>query len=145
MSLHELAEWTDLCSGRTEWSEALDPKDVLGLVHIGPDLLSHQQQQLTDLLASFCSCFSTSSKAQQTPVAKHRTIVDETTKPTHQHLYRISYKEQEAIRSQASEMQQDEHSKRMWASPLLLVQKNDKTLRFRVDYKKLNSRTKQDV
>lgn len=147
-SLHEFDQLSDLCAVGTEGSEASDPKAILGLVHICPDLPPNQKQQLTDLLANFCDCFSTSSKVRQTPVAKHRIIVDETTKPVHQHPYRVSYKEREAIRSQVKEMLRDDviqPSTSPWASPVVLVEKKDKTLRFCVDYRKLNSVTKRDV
>lgn len=147
-SLYEFVQLTELHAEGTDRTDVSAPKDVVGLININPDLSPEQKKQLTDLLGDFRECFSTASKVGQTPVAKHRIIIDEATKPVCQHPYRVSYKERETIQNQVKEMLQDDviqPSKSPWASPVVLVEKKDKSLRFCVDYRKLNRVTKKDV
>lgn len=116
------------------------PKRVAKLTSISLELSVGQKQKLTHLLKDFCECFATSSKVRQTPVAKSPIIVDETTKPIHQHPYSVSYKEREAIRNPVKGMLQDEviqSPTSPWASSVVLVEMKDKTLCFCVDYRKL--------
>lgn len=122
--------------------------DILSTVDINANLSVVERRRLLDLLQEFAGCFATSSKVGRTPVAKHRIMVDAETKPISQHPYRVSSTEREAIRRQVQEMLIDDvvqPSTSPWASPVVLVKKKDNTLRFCVDYRKLNQVTKRDV
>ena len=62
--------------------------------------------------------------------------------------YRISPKEEEIIRKEVKEMLTNGiiwTSRSPWGSPVVLVTKKDGSIRFCVDYRKLNSITKKDV
>ena len=68
--------------------------------------------------------------------------------PIHQHARRIPF----ALREKVDKMVQDmldqgviQHSQSPWASPIVLVAKQDGTMRFCVDYRKSNAVTKMDV
>ena len=68
--------------------------------------------------------------------------------PIYQHPRRIPF----ALRDQVDEMVKDmldqriiKHSRSPWASPVVLVKKKDGSMRFCVDYRRLNSVTKRDV
>lgn len=56
-SLHEFVQLTYVGAVATEQGEASDPKGLVGIISIGPDLSPQQKQQLEDL----SECFSTSS------------------------------------------------------------------------------------
>ena len=115
---------------------------------VNQNLPRHKKEQLKALLLQYKDCFSSSSKVRQTPVAKHRIITDENVRPLRQSPYRVSAREREAIRQQVDEMLRDDiiqPSKSPWASPVVLVKKKDGTLRFCVDYRRLNKITKKDV
>lgn len=144
--------------GITEASSALNivastpkvpsPENTDTSFDINTTLPQRQQDELRHLLIRYRDCFSSSSKIRQTPIAKHRIVTEEGTRPTRQSPYRVSPKERSAIRQQVKEMLDDDiiqPSKSPWASPVVLVKKKDGTLRFCVDYRRLNKVTKKDV
>lgn len=115
---------------------------------VNPTLSPTQRDTLLHLLNEFRDCFATTTKVNQTPLAQHRIITDPTERPVRQHAYRVSQKEHDAIRHQVQQMLKDDviqPSTSPWASPVVLVKKKDGTLRFCVDYRKLNKITKKDV
>ncbi|KAM7298659.1 hypothetical protein ISCGN_019235 [Ixodes scapularis] len=115
---------------------------------VNPKLSATERRQLGDLLIEFGDCFATTSRVRQTTAAKHRIITNEDALPVHRPLYRVSPKEREAIQEQLQEMLNDDiiqPSSSPWASPVVLVKKKDGTLRFCVDYRRLNAVTKKDV
>lgn len=115
---------------------------------VNPALPQEKQQSLRALLERYSDNFSSSSKIRQTPIAKHRILTHEGTRPLRQSPYRVSSKERESIRLQVKEMLDDDiiqPSRSPWAAPVVLVKKKDGTLRFCVDYRRLNSVTKKDV
>lgn len=117
-------------------------------IDVNPSLPFTQCQELRELLMKFMDCFSATSAVRQTPLTKHRIITDDAVRPLRQNPYRVSTKEREAIRSQVEQIMQDhviQPYRSPWASPVVLVKKKDGTLRFCVDYRKLNQVTKKDV
>ena len=69
-------------------------------------------------------------------------------KPINQNLYRTGPKEREAQNTQIKDMLESgviRPFKSPWASPIIMVKKKDNTLRFCIDYRKLNKITKKDV
>lgn len=117
-------------------------------VSIAPNLSVSERAKLIALLAEFQDCFSTSSGVRQTTIAKHRIITDDAAHPVRQSPYRVSFKEREVIQNQVQEMLADDiiqPSHSPWAAPVVLVKKKDGTLRFCVDYRRLNNVTKKDV
>lgn len=115
---------------------------------VNPALPQENRDRLLDLLHRYSECFSANSKLRQTPLAKHRIITEDGARPTRQSPYRVSSHEREAIRTQVDDMLSDDiiqPSKSPWAAPVVLVKKKDGTLRFCVDYRRLNKITKKDV
>lgn len=128
-----------------------DPLSVVNVdqnFDINPALPKHRQDKLCSILRQYADCFSRSSKIGQTPIAKHRIITDESSRPVRRSPYRVSPRERDAIKAQVDEMLREDiiqPSQSPWASPVVLVKKKDGTLRFCVDYRRLNSVTKKDV
>ena len=125
-----------------------DDKQSTVKIDVNSELSASQQESLRSLLLSFSDCFATTSKIKQTPVVKHRIITEPNERPIRQHAYCVSRREQDAIHEQVQQMLADDiiqPSTSPWASPVVLVKKKDGTLRFCVDYRKLNNVTKKDV
>lgn len=147
-SLNDFVQVTELQTSETTESDLQDVDSILAAIDIEPGLLPSQKELIESLVREFAECFSTSSKVRRTPIAKHRIIVDESVRPIYQHPYRVSPQEREVIGNQVKEMLKDDviqPSASPWASPVVLVKKKDQTLRFCIDYRKLNSVTKRDV
>ena len=67
--------------------------------------------------------------------------------PINQPKYRVAHKDREIIKDQVQDMLKKnviKHSMSAWASPIVLVDKKDGSIRFCVDYRKLNSITTKD-
>jgi hypothetical protein len=68
-------------------------------------------------------------------------------KPVHSAKYRSSHKERPIIEEHVKEMLRTkviEPSRRPWSSPVVLVPKKDGSIRFCVDYRRLNDVTIKD-
>lgn len=146
--LHSFTSVTSLCTLESELPLAKTTNKAAAAVAISPHLSPAEAQIIQDLIGEFAECFSTSSRVRRTQMVKHRIITDEATRPVYQHPYRVSPKERDIIKDQVQEMLQDDviqPSNSPWASPVVLVRKKDNTMRFCVDYRKLNSVTKRDV
>ena len=80
-------------------------------------------------------------------MGKHKVDIGDM-KPIHQHPRRIPFalcnKVDEIVRVML-EQGVIQHSQSPWASPIVLVAKHDETMRFYVDYHRLNSATNMDV
>ena len=107
-----------------------------------------QQSTLENLLLSHANIFALdNSELGCTGVVKHRIDTGESP-PIYQSARRIPF----ALRGLVDDMVEDmlaqdiiQPSHSPWASPVVLVKKKDGSMRFCVDYRRLNSVTKRDV
>jgi hypothetical protein len=105
-------------------------------------------QQFRQLLEEFADLFATDiTELGRTNLVTHR-IYTEDVPPIRSRPYSIPPSEQEFIKEELQRMM-DNHlirsSNSPWTSPVVLVRKKNGTLRFCVDYRKLNAITKKDA
>ena len=112
------------------------------------DFNNSQVEQIHQLLNEYSDIFAVDSKNPgTTPLVQHRIDIG-TNLPTHQAPYRVSRQESDRIHEQVTEMLQNniaQPSISPFASPVILVPKKDGSIRFCVDYRKLNAITVRDV
>ena len=105
------------------------------------------KQRLHKLLAKYHGIFATTQQELgRTSLIKH-TIDTGTNSPIKQRPYRTSPDGKREIEKQVQEMCENniaQPSTSPWGSPVVLVKKKDGTMRFCVDYRKLNAVTKKD-
>jgi len=131
------------CTTGKEWEETL--QCILGKM---PDSLTdHQLRKFSALLTSYSHLFAFKpSDLGRTNVLSHR--IETTGKPIRQAVRRVPLPQREEVKRLLTEMQQKEvitPSKSPWASPIILVPKKDGSLRFCVDYRKVNEVTHKDA
>ena len=111
-------------------------------------LSGEQRSALESILLRHARCLPT--QQQQMPhcsLAEH-TVDTGNTPPVHVHPRRVSATEAQVIRAEVEAMLDSdviESSSSPWSSPVVLVRKKDGSVRFCVDYRKLNSVTTKDV
>jgi len=114
----------------------------------GEALGSRQQSQLYQLLLGFSDVFSLSSEDMGRTNRMKHTIPTTTEYPIRQQARRIPPFRREEVDQLLQDMiKRDviQPSTSPWASPIVLVQKKDGSVRFCVDYRKLNSITRKDA
>ena len=115
------------------------PVDKLSLVEL---------EKLKELLAGSTDLFALDdSELGCTTLIRHA-IHTETHTPSKQHPYHTPVIYREKVEQMVSQMQAQgivRPSKCSWASPIMLVPEKDGSLRFCIDFRKLNSITKKDV
>ena len=98
---------------------------------------------MVDLLTDFSDCFD-SSPASTTPSVKH--VIDTgDERPISSPPHRASVAENDTINGLIDEMLQQGIIRPSRCSPVVLVPKPDGTVRFCVDYRRLNAKTNKDV
>ena len=108
-----------------------------------------ERAKVEELLQSHGSVFSTSKyDLGRTDVVKHTIQTRPGTRPIKQRPYRHGPAQEEEIERQVKELA--EHGLiceglGAWSSPVVLVQKKDKSWRFCVDYRKLNEVSQKDA
>jgi len=112
------------------------------------DLTPAQQQQLESLLAEYEHLFSTDENPfGRTHLTEH-SIETGSAKPIHQGLRPTSPTERAVVQEEVRKMLETgaiRPSTSPWASPTVMVTKKDGSIRFCIDFKKLNDVTKKDV
>lgn len=115
---------------------------------INQDLPSKERQAIIDLLSRYSDCFATTTdELGRSNIVQH-SIDTSTHNPLCQPPYKSAWKEREVIQTQVEEMLKSgvvEPSSSPWASPVVLVRKKEGTLRFCVDYRRLNAITTRDA
>lgn len=112
-----------------------------------PDLPAQEKERLLDFLATFhhVFCLEEGERGETSMVRMDIDMGD--SHPKRQAPRRMPFAVREEIAKQLGDMQENGviiPSKSPWASPVVLVRKQDGTHRFCVDYRALNSVTKPD-
>ena len=116
--------------------------DNFVLDHLSADC----RKELYDLLSQFPSLFN--DKPGKTQLIVHNITLQTGTKPIKMAPYRVNPEKAELIRQELKVMQAMgviEDSSSPWGSPVVLIPKPDGTIRFCVDYRKLNDKTVPDA
>lgn len=136
-------------------AEETDDVEQLDLIHpfseegnkeeVDAYLSTEQKEELQSLLQEFKEVFNDTPGS--TNQAFH-SIPTVTTQPITQQPYRIPSKWKESLEEEVRQLLTlgvIRPSKSPWAAPVVCVQKKDKTLRMCIDYRRLNSVTKDDL
>jgi len=110
------------------------------------DLIQQQKGQLKKLIKSFSDIFR--KRNGRTKVLRHQIKLAPESKPYNSPPYRCVPAKRQIIEQNIKEMKEQgiiEPSKSPWASPVVLAPKKDGSIRFCVDYRKLNSMTTRDA
>ena len=111
------------------------------------NLNDEQKDKFKNLLMKYQSSFSKSSNdLGRTELAEHK-IETGKAKPIKQPPRRIPLAKMSEVNNEIKEMLEKgiiEPSESPWSSPVVLVKKKDNTLRFCIDYRKLNDVTSKD-
>ena len=120
------------------------PMDVI----VPCELTTNQQLKLRKLLIDKKKLFASDPKNPgTTTVIQHRVYTGDHP-PISRPPYRNSNKENEVIQKEVEEMLDNDvirQSNSPWSAPVVLVKKKDGSVRFCIDYRKLNEITKRDV
>ncbi len=112
------------------------------------DLTVEQQHELRQLLLKNADIFAVDSKAPGLQINVKHYIDTGNHPPVHTKPWRLSQHEKEVIAKEVITMLKNgiiRKSKSPWNASVVLAGKKDGTLRFCVDYRKLNQITKRDV
>jgi len=120
-----------------------EPAKTNSYVHLD----QNQQRDLQQFLQANAHAFANNlSQLGHTTIERHH-IPIENPLPIRQRAYRVAPLEQEFIKEEINRMLKHnlvQPSESPWASPVVLVRKKNGSLRFCVDYRKLNSVTRRD-
>jgi len=112
------------------------------------DLPSSERRptELESVLNEFKSCFD--DKPGKTTLISHTISVHPGTHPIKLPPYRVNSTKAEAIKTELDNMLElgvTEPSNSPWAAPVVLIPKSDNTIRFCIDYRRLNAVTVPDA
>jgi hypothetical protein len=122
--------------------------EFLKKVNINGELSKEERKKVEELLWKWKSVFASNPlKPGVSGIAKHQ-INTGNAKPVNQAPYPTSMKQESVIQEEVSKLIANDiatDSKSPWASPVVLVRKKDGSIRFCVDYRKLNDLTVKDA
>ena len=110
-----------------------------------PGLTAEEREQLMEVVREFASVFS--EVPGRTSAAEHVILVGDGV-PIRQKPYRVPYSRRGQVKLEIQKMLDAKvirPSTSPWASPIVLVDKKDGTIRFCVDYRKVNQVAKFDA
>lgn len=113
-----------------------------------PTLRPEERVRVDVLLRSYPSAAARNAKSPRTITLVTHDINTGDARPIKTHPYRVSRAEHDIVNKEVSDMQRDgiiEPSRGEWSSAVVLVRKKDGTIRFCVDYRRLNAVTEKDV
>ena len=125
------------------WREDPDSDEDRPL--ISDQLNEAQKRQLQIMMDDFKDVLS--NEPGKTTIAEHNIETGDAS-PVRLQPYRLPHAYRETVRKDLQEMEESgiiEPSASEWAAPIVLVKKKDGTLRFCVDYRKLNSLSQADT
>ena len=135
----ETADWEHLSA------EQFFPLEDGGFQDLTLDVPESQKAQLTQVLLSYPNVIAT-TPGRITLVQHYITIGDAV--PVQQKPYQIPYSQRESVKQELDQMLKARvirPSTSPWASPIILVTKKDGSVRFCVDYRKLNKVARFDA
>ena len=112
------------------------------------DLTSEEKNRLYEVLMEFADVFAENSDDMGRTGAVKHSIDTGTSPPVRQQCRRVPPFRREQAKKMIDDMLQKDiiqPSSSPWASPIILVPKKDGSLRFCIDYRKLNSVTRKDA
>ena len=115
--------------------------DDIDLNHLPTDI----QEKARKLLSKYDHMWN--GKLGKISVTEHRIKLKDDAQPVHLQPYRAGPKAREFEQTEVRRMMEDgviEHAQSEWASPVVIVAKKDGSLRFCIDYRKLNDLTVKD-
>lgn len=139
----------DVDPGQASSMSALEETSRVAFSHAIADTLTPAERaDLLDLLHNFRGSFDVSQPHLGRTSEVQHYIDTGSHQPLRQRPYRVSAEERRVITTQVEDMLrrdviQPSHSP--WASPVVLVRKKDGSIRFCVDYRRLNKVTRKDV
>lgn len=125
-----------------DWENELVSLDEL---NIDPELSIVNRQIVKNILRKHSRLFK--REKGLTHLVEHRIETGDVS-PIHSNPYRVSHKERQIIRDHISSMLQSdliEPSNSPWSSPVVLAPKSNGSLRFCIDYRKINEISTRDV
>lgn len=132
-----------------ETDEPEPDSDPLTKVDLSKSVLtSEQKKQLMELLSKYKDVFASSAFDIGCLTHVEHTISTGDAPPIRQRPYRTEVINRSIVDAEVKKMLDAgviQHSTSCWASPIVLAQKKDGSLRFCIDYRKLNAVTTKDV
>ncbi len=117
-------------------------------MNLDENLSNEQREVLRNLLIENADIFSTGDGDIGRSTCTEHVIDTGDAKPIYQRPYRAEHQKRAVIEREVNKMLEQgliEPSSSEWSSPVVLVTKKDGSIRFCINYMKLNAVTKQDV
>ena len=122
------------------------PLELNGAQKVTLEMMEPQRGELHEILQSVPEVLATTPG--RTHLVEHSVCVGNDVAPIQQKPYRVPYSQRDLIKQELDHMMQAgviRPSTSPWASPIVLITKKDGSVRFCVDYRKLNQVAKFDA